>query len=155
LPDEIKQSLTQSLAASTLMSPSAYPTLFPLVPVEVLKDFADDSFFLIKADLLEQCIFSWHLVPTQFPPFPTGKAVSVSGRLRGSEHTQRRRRPRKRATQSSEQWRFCRIRSSVTTSGRKMFGGRLAGGWQCQLSYGEPCTPAMMENIRIEAHDHA
>jgi hypothetical protein len=159
LPDEIKQSLTQSLAASTLMSPSAYPTLFPLVPVEVLKDFVADSFFLIKADSLEQSHLRVpvHLAPTQFPPFPYWQGRVERPLAWLGVHTP--------ASEAATKARNAILGAVALLphpleryqfSGRKMFGGRASvEDGNASFSYGEPCTPAMMENIRIEAHDHA
>ena len=158
LPDEIKQSLTQSLASSTLISPSAYPTLFPLVPVEVLKDFVADSFFLIKADSLEQSHLrvAAQLKPAQFPPFPYWQGRVERPLAWLGVHT-----PASEAATKARNAILGAVallphpRVRYQFSGRRMFGGRasLEDG-NASFSYGEPCTPAMMENIKIEAQDH-
>lgn len=158
LPDEIKQSLTQSLAASTLMSPSAYPTLFPLVPVEVLKDFIADNFFLIKADSLAQSHLriQTDLVPAQFPPFPYWQGRVEQPLTWLGVHTP--------ALEAAAKTRNAILGAVALLphpleryqfSGRKMFGGSASvEDGNASFSYGEPCTPAMMENIKIEAQDH-
>lgn len=159
LPDDIKQCLTNLLAASTLMSPSAHPTLFPLVTVEVLSDFIADNFFLIRADSLEQSHLraAADLVPTQFPPFPdwNGRVERPLAWL--GVHTP--------ASEAATKARNAILGAVALLphpleryqfSGRKMFGGSasLEDG-TASFSYGEPCTPPMTENIRIEAQDHA
>jgi hypothetical protein len=159
LPDEIKHNLTQSLAASTLMSPSAYPTLFPLVPVEVLEDFVADSFFLIKADSLKQSHLRIpaQLLPTQFPPFPYWHSRVERPLAWLGVHTP--------ASEAATKARNAILGAVALLphpleryqfSGREMFGGRasLKDG-NASFSYSEPCTPAMMENIRLDAQDHA
>jgi hypothetical protein len=155
-----KQQLVQLIAASSIFNPVDELTAFPLVPIKVKADFDSAPFFLIAPEALLTRLPSginprW-IVPGQFPP-----TAQWEGRKEAPQSWLGIRSP---MLQSSHKMRAAILGAVALTplpryrylfSGRAMFGGRctLAGG--CPMSFGEPHTPALMDDITITGDDHA
>ena len=155
---EVKALLVEALAKSAIFSARAYPTLFPLVPVVVVQGFVADPFFLIGAETLSPSHLgcAGDLKPEQFPPFPFWEhRVERPSAWLGV---------RSPAEPSASKMRNAILgavallphpRERYLFSGREMFGGTASVmDGKATFAFGEPCTPPMMENIRIEATDH-
>jgi len=156
VPDTVRDELALILASSPLLSPTDFPTIYPLVPIVVKADFEAPPFFLTSADTLSSRLVGIEhgLAPAQFPPI-----ASWEGRIERPASWLGVRSP----AQSSAK----RVRNAVLGalallphplerhmfSGRNMFGGSASFRGSVSVSFGRPCTPAMSENLSIEAGD--
>jgi hypothetical protein len=156
VPSTVRDQLARLLASCPLLSPTDFPTIYPLVPIIVKADFETQPFFLISAESLSPRLVGMErgLAPTQFPPI-----ASWEGRIERPASWLGIRSP----AQSSAN----RMRNVVMGalallphplerhmfSGRHMFGGSVSFRESVSFLFGRPCTPAMSENLMIEPSD--
>lgn len=153
-----KEALAQLLAASSIFSPTEELSLFPLVPLMVEKSFTSPSFFLRAPDTLRaefDAKLHLQLAPDTFPPL--------------ADYEHRTERPnawlgvRSPILQASVKMKATILGAAALTlplprrymfSGREMFGGfcTIHDGWR--LSFGEPDTPPLADNLVIRQCDH-
>jgi hypothetical protein len=153
----VKAQLSRALALSTIFSPRIYTTAFPLVPVRVVQDFVSDPFFLVKPEALSSSHFGCEvdLKPRQFPPFASWEhRIEIPSAWLGVRSPAKTSAVRTRNAVLGAVALLPHPRERYMFSGRKMFGG---AAWvrdgTATLSSSEPCTPAMMHDIKIEAAD--
>lgn len=157
---EAKRKLTEFIASSPIFNPVEELTVFPLVPIRVGADFDSGPFFLIAPGTLNSKLpaeidAKW-VVPEQFPP-----TAEWEGRKETPQSWLGVRSP---LLQASRKMRAAILGAVALTplpryrymfSGRHMFGGRCTLADGCPLSFGEPHTPALMDDITIGDDDHA
>jgi hypothetical protein len=155
-----KAKLARALAASEIFAPRSVVTLFPLVPVRVKADFDSEPFFLVKpaelsATRLRQAFHPADLLPDQFPPFVNWQGTrNTPGAWLGvrSPTLSASRKMRNAVLGAVALLPHPHERHEFT--GRAMFGGyaTVDTGWT--VSLGEPHTPALSEDIVVDADDH-
>ena len=153
-----KEALARSLAASSIFSPTEELSLFPLVPLVVEASFSSPAFFLRAPDTLPEEFdtdLRLQLVPDTFPPL--------------ADYKYRIERPkawlgvRSPVLQASIKMKAAILGATALTlplyrrhmfSGREMFGGfcTIHDGWR--LSFGEPHTPPLADDLVIRQCDH-
>jgi hypothetical protein len=148
------------MESSSLFHPADRLHLYPLIPVEIADPFDHERFFLcapagLTSDRLGTSELAAVLAPDQFPPF-TDSRLRVD---RGLASWLGIRSPDRRAAS--------KIKAAILGalalipyhrhmfSGRQMFGGICVIDDGYSVSWGQPHTPAMMDNIRLTQADHA
>jgi hypothetical protein len=156
-----KAALSEALLASNILTPANELTVYPLVPVKVLDNFASEPFLLLDAQslappYLPKNINPSQVVPTRFPPWlPEQERGETPSSWLGVSSP---------ALNASNKMRAAILGALSLTplpgyrymfSLRKIFGGYCTfsqGGMAC--SFGEPHTPRLSEDITIQASDH-
>lgn len=152
-----KEALAQLLAASSIFSPTEELSLFPLVPLMVEESFTSPSFFLRAPDTLRaefDAKLHQQLAPDTFPPL--------------ADHKYRTERPqawlgvRSPILQASVKMKAAILGATALTlplprrylfSGREMFGGFCTIHDRWTLSFGEPHTPPLADDLVIRQCD--
>jgi hypothetical protein len=153
-----KTALADALRASQIFQPQQHPFLFPLVPINVDANFTSPVFFLHgPSSLLTEFASDAHqwITPSTFPPLTEtsappeipqswlgvraaveAEAVKIKAAVLGAA-----------ALTLTERYRYM-------FSGRAMFGGvcRITNG-SGGFHFGDPHTPALMEDIRVRDCD--
>ena len=155
--ESTKVALTQSLMTSQIFSPTNELSLFPLVSVTVADSFTSDSFFFRQPETLHLEFdqdFRRHLVPNTFPPLKDNRTLS--------------KRPnawlgiRAPITQASIKMKAAILGSTALTlplrcrylfSGRSMFGGICTINKGSIVSFGDPHTPPLVNDLIIREID--
>jgi hypothetical protein len=156
IPSAVRDELAKLLASSQLFSPKEFVTVYPLVPIVVDSRFDSPPFFLTSANSLSTGMVGVDnvLIPAQFPPIATWK-----GRVERPESWLGIRSP---AETSAKRMRNAVLGAIALLphplerhmfSGRQMFGGSASFHASVSFSFGRPCTPALSENLTIEATD--
>lgn len=156
IPATVRDEFAKLLAASQLFSPLDFVTVYPLVPIVIKSNFQSEPFFLTSANSLSTDLVGTAdvLVPSQFPPLANWK-----GRIERPQSWLGVRSPSETSAK--------RIRNVVlgaiallphplerhSFSGRQMFGGAASFRRSTGFSFGKPCTPALSEDLAIEAAD--
>jgi hypothetical protein len=154
-----KDRLAEAAAASELFVEPREIVLFPLVPIHAEGAFDSTRFFICSpADLAAQLArhqVTANLVPDSFPPVQRWEGIrhSPASWLGVDAPTLDAAKQIRAAVlgavallpHPSERYMF---------SGRQMFGGFTSFDDRCSISFGDPHTPALMENIVLGASDH-
>ena len=158
--EQTKVDLATALESSSLFHPDDNLHLYPLIPVEISKPFEHVSFFLcaptdLGENYLKKVGVPPGFAPLQFPPF-SGSSFEVDSGLAswlGIWSPDRRAAGKIKAAILGA-LALTPFRRHMF-SGRRMFGGVcvLDGGYS--ISWGQPHTPAMMDNIELTETDHA
>lgn len=160
VPTSAIEAMAVELQQSQLFAPTAFVTVFPLVPVVAEIPFVSDSFFLVAPPQLTPALISSPgstLAPNVFPPIShyDGRMEQVTSwlgvRAVSDRHAKRLRNAVLGAIallpHHAERYFF---------SGRHMFGGQAAFfDGKVSYSYRRACTPALMTNLTIGVADHA
>lgn len=153
--------LAEKLAQSPLFAPEPFPTIYPLVPITTDVSFHGENFSIVDAatlgkDAFLSKILGANFLPEQFPPFKDWKGVKEnpsSWLLIKVPHKNIGRK-------------FCAAvlgGAALTLTGprRYQFSGRHMFGGRCSfpksvysINFQNPLTPALMENITLNADDH-
>jgi hypothetical protein len=155
-----KDALAQALAGSPIFNSQDLLTLYPLVPIAVEANFTSQSFFLVKPDVLMAQLPAsvpprW-VVPGQFPPVADwkGKKETPTSWLGVRTPTLHSSNKMKAAILGAIALTPHRTVRHLFT-GRYMFGGHCTPETGMALSFGEPHTPALPDNIVLTSRDHA
>ena len=157
ISESTKEALARSLAASLIFSPINELSLFPLVTVEVERNFTSGSFFLRAPDTL--CMefdskFHQYLTPDAFPPlgtkiFPTNHPTAWLG-------------IRSPIIQASIKMKSAILGATALTlplnrrhmfTLRQMFDGVCTINNGTTISFGDPHTPPLASDLIIRRHD--
>lgn len=155
---ETKDRLAEAAAASELFIEPRQLVLFPLIPIQAEAAFDSSRFFICSpAELAAQVVnheVRANLVPETFPPVEhwDGMRHSPASWLGVDAPTLDAAKQIRAAVlgavallpHRSERYMF---------SGRKMFGGYTSFDDRCSISFGDPHTPALMEDLVLGASD--
>lgn len=159
VPETVKDTLADLLAASPIFSPTDVLTVFPLVPIKVADNFDSDWFFLVDPVSLDakrlppETPFR-ELRSEQFPP-----VSNWEGPIQAPSSWLGLRAP---LLQVSEKLKAAILGALALTplhryrymrSYRKIFGGRFSFD-RFTISLTEPHTPGLAEDIVITSADH-
>ncbi|RAN32638.1 hypothetical protein HY11_17505 [Hyphomonas pacifica] len=158
--EQTKVSIASALESSALFHPDNHLHLYPLIPVEIAEPFDHEHFFVCApTDLTEIRLGTSKLLPdfapNQFPPFADSKLrvdTGLASWLGIWSPDQRAAGKMKAAILGA---------FALTPYHRHMFSGRHMFGGVCvvdhgySVSWGQPHTPAMMDNIKLTQADHA
>lgn len=158
--EQTKVSLASALESSALFHPENHLHLYPLIPVEIAEPFGHEHFFVCApADLTENHLRTSQLpldfAPHQFPPFTDPKLRVDTGLASwlGIWSPDRRAAGKMKAAILGA-FALTPYRRHMF-SGRRMFGGVCVIDRSYSVSWGQPHTPAMKDNIRLTQADHA
>lgn len=156
--DATKAKLATALQKSRIFEPQIHSTFFPLVTLTVEADFTSKLFFLRRPETLPlevQERIRPALIPSQFPP-----VLDWKGKVERPASWLGVRSP---AVEASVKLKKVILGAIALTpqlpyrymfSGREMFGGRCTIESGYSMSYGEPHTPPLMNDITIRESDH-
>ena len=158
--EQTKVNLASALESSALFHPHNSLHLYPLIPVEIAEPFDHERFFVCApTDLTESRLRRGKLpadfVPNQFPPFTDSRLLVDTGFTSwlGVWSPDRR---------AADKMKAAILGAFALTpyhrhmfSGRHMFGGVCVVDRSYSVSWGQPHTPAMMDNIKLTKADHA
>lgn len=161
LSDETKEALAEALGASKIFDPDNATSLFPLVPIRVDKEFEGDNFLLSSCSSLTSQQLGHpdyeKFDPSHFPPIAdaSGLKESPTSWLCIHSPTVDAARKMKRAILGAIAL-APRIEYRHQFTGRHVFGGICTFSHEgTSYSYGDAHTPALSEDIIIDAADHA
>lgn len=157
--EQTKASLASALESSALFHPDNSLHLYPLIPVEIAEPFDHERFFVcaptdLQANHFRTSELPLEFAPNQFPPF-TDSRIRVD---RGLASWLGIWSPDLRAAGKMK----AAILGAIALtpyhrhmfSGRHMFGGVCVVDHSYSVSWGQPHTPAMVDNIKLTQADH-
>ena len=155
---QTKNTLAAALVASTLFTPEAELTLYPLQPIQVNADFECPSFFFLKPASLTHARLGIYerniLANNKFPPLRAeGRKDEVSAWLGV-------RSPAEQISAKMKAVILGALALKLPLHERKMFSGRMVSGGRCTInkrgiteSFGPSHVPPLMHDIAVEASD--